>query len=388
MFRTEKGVLAVIKVADIDIAIDYSWGIIFLLVLFVLAAGYFPEVIPGYTWVEYWAVGLVATLLFFASVVVHEFSHAIMSNRFGHKVSRITLFIFGGMAHLSGEPATANEEFQIAVVGPLTSFVLGGFFLAIPYVFGLHAWPLWAETFTYLGIINIALGVFNLLPGFPLDGGRIARAIFWWRSGDLTEATARAGRWAEGVVWGLVFLGILEILSGALLGGIWIILIAMFLRSASAASVQNVTLERVLGGARVQDIMVTQPETVSVDDSVENVIEERFIKLGYAGFPVMRDGEVVGLVSFGQVQHCPSGERAERQIGTLMRPLDPSVTISPSASVLDALHKMTEANTGRLLVMDGNRLAGLITRSGVARYLQIKSRLESPQQVGNGTAEA
>lgn len=381
MFRREKGVLAIFKVVGIDIAIDYSWGIIFLLVLFVLAAGYFPQIIPGYTWVDYWLVGLVATLLFFASVVVHEFSHAAMSNWFGHRVNRITLFIFGGMAHLSAEPMTAAEEFLIAVVGPLTSFALGVFFWAIPHVFNLSAWPLWAETFSYLGIINVALGAFNLLPGFPLDGGRLLRAAFWWHSGDLAEATARAGRWAQGVVYGLVFLGIIEILSGALLGGIWIILIAMFLRSASAASVENVTVERMLGGAQVRDIMVREPETVSVDESVAEVIEQRFLRLGYAGFPVMRDGRVVGLVSFGQVQHCPPGEREMRQIGTLMRPLDQSVTIAPSASVLDALHKMSESNTGRLLVMEGDRLAGLITRSGVARYLQIRSHLEKPPQL-------
>ncbi len=376
-----KGTLTSFRVAGIDIEIDYSWAIIFLLVLFGLAAGYFPQVIPGYNWVEYWIVGLTATVLFFASIVIHELSHAMMANSYGHRVSRITLFIFGGMAHLSAEPQKATEELLIASVGPLTSFVLGVFFWAIPRVFDLSSWRLWSETFTYLGIINIALAVFNLLPGFPLDGGRILRAFFWWQSGDVVAATARAGRWATGVVYGLIILGGLEILGGALLGGIWLILIAMFLRSASAASVQNVTVERILGAAQVRDIMVREPQVVRADESLADVVENYFLKFGYAGFPVMRDGRVVGLISLAQVQQCPPAARATRRVENVMRALDGSVTIAPGATVLDALHKMAEAETGRLLVMDGDRLAGLITRSGVARFLQIKSRLEMPVEL-------
>jgi Zn-dependent protease len=381
MAAKRKGVLAVFRVAGIDIEIDYSWGVIFLLVLFGLAAGYFPQVIPGYAWFEYWMVGLTATVLFFASVVVHELSHAMMANRFGHRVSRITLFIFGGMAHLSAEPQKASEEFQIAVVGPLTSLVLGVLFWAIPHAVDLSSWRLWSETFQYLGLINIALAVFNLLPGFPLDGGRILRAVFWWQSGDVVAATARAGRWATGVVYGLIFLGALEILYGALLGGIWLILIAMFLRSASIASVQNVTIERILGAAHVRDIMVREPLIVRSDASVAEVVENYFLRFGYAGFPVVRDGHAVGLISLGQVQQCPSEARATRQVESVMRGLDDSVTIAPSATVLEALHKMTEQDTGRLLVMEGDRLAGLITRSGVARFLQMKSRLEAPVEL-------
>ncbi len=376
-----KGILTSFRVAGIDIEIDYSWAIIFLLVLCGLAAGYFPQVIPGYNWIEYWIVGLTATVLFFASIVIHELSHAMMANSYGHRVNRITLFIFGGMAHLSAEPQKATEELLIASVGPLTSFVLGVFFWAIPHVFDLSSWRLWSETFTYLGIINIALAVFNLLPGFPLDGGRILRAVFWWQSGDVVAATARAGRWATGVVYGLIVLGALEILGGALLGGIWLILIAMFLRSASAASVQNVTVERILGAAQVRDIMVREPQIVRADESLADVVENYFLKFGYAGFPVVRDGRVVGLISLGQVQQCPPAARATRVVENVMRAVDDSVTIAPAATVLDALHKMAEADTGRLLVMDGDRLAGLITRSGVARFLQIKSRLEVPVEL-------
>lgn len=376
-----KGILTSFKVAGIHIEIDYSWAIIFLLVLFGLAAGYFPQVIPGYNWLEYWIVGLTATVLFFASIVTHELSHAMMANRFGHRVNRITLFVFGGMAHLSAEPQKATEELLIASVGPLTSFVLGLFFWALPHVLDLSSWRLWSETLTYLGIINIALAVFNLLPGFPLDGGRILRAVFWWQSGDVVSATARAGRWAMGVVYGLIILGGLEILGGALLGGIWLILIAMFLRSASTASVQNVTVERILGAAQVHDIMVREPQIVRADESIADAVENYFLKYGYAGFPVARDGRIVGLISLGQVQQCPPAERATRPVESVMRAIDGSVTIGPSASVLDALHKMAEADTGRLFVMDGDRLVGLITRSGIGRYLQIKSRLEAPVEL-------
>src|SRR5258706_7773037 len=166
------------KVAGVQIAVDYSWLIIFALVLWSLSAGYFPALHPGLTRVEYWIVGLVATLLFFASVVTHELSHAVVGNLLGQPIERISLFIFGGMAHLGHEPTSARDELKIAAAGPISSFVLGAFFLAIPLVIGLdESLSMWASVFNYLGLINFALGFFNLLPGFPLDGGRILRAV-------------------------------------------------------------------------------------------------------------------------------------------------------------------------------------------------------------------
>jgi Zn-dependent protease len=201
---------------------------------------------------------LIATLLFFASVVIHELSHWLMANRMGQEVRRITLFIFGGMAHLSREPRNARTEFLIAVVGPLTSLALGGIFWLVGQWLRDLVAPLWAAVFHYLGFINVALGVFNLLPGFPLDGGRLLRSILWMRSGDLRAATARAANWGGGIAIGLMLLGGLQIFAGALVGGLWLIFIGMFLRGAAQASYHGVVVDQALSGATAGELMMSK----------------------------------------------------------------------------------------------------------------------------------
>jgi Zn-dependent protease/CBS domain-containing protein len=364
------------KVAGVQIAIDFSWLIIFVLVLWSLSAGYFPDLHPGYSRADYWMVGAVATLLFFGSIVIHELSHAIVANRLGQPVERISLFIFGGMAHLGHEPTNARDELKIAAVGPLTSFVLGAFFLAVPRVFGFAgSFPMWASVFDYLGFINFALGIFNLLPGFPLDGGRILRAAFWARSGDFRQATARAAEWGKGIAYGLIFLGAVQIFSGALVGGIWLIFIALFLKGAASASYQSIVIEQVLGSERVSDLMVRDPVTIDASMTVADAINQHFMHHGYGGYPVLDDGRVAGLVGLGQVRECPAADRPHKRIREIMRSLDATIVIAPDAPVSNALRQMAEADSGRLLVMEGDRLVGLLSRSGVAHFIMLRSQL-------------
>lgn len=364
------------KVAGVQIAIDYSWLIIFALVLWSLSAGYFPALHPGNTYIEYWIVGLVATLLFFASIVTHELSHAVVANRLGQPVERISLFIFGGMAHLGHEPTSARDELKIAAAGPITSFVLGAFFLAIPRVFGLdESLSMWASVFNYLGFINFALGLFNLLPGFPLDGGRILRAVLWQRSGDFRQATASASEWGKGIAYGLIFLGALQIFAGALIGGIWLIFIALFLKGAASSSYQSLVIEQVLGSLHVSDLMVRDPITIDAETTVADVINDHFMRHGHGGYPVIRDNHVVGLISLGQIRDCPAGERASKRVSEIMRPLDPAIVIAPTAPVSNALRQMAESDSGRLLVMEQERLIGLITRSAIAHFIMLRSQL-------------
>ncbi|MFQ5665451.1 MAG: site-2 protease family protein [Candidatus Binatia bacterium] len=369
------------KVAGIQIAIDYSWIVIFLLVLWSLSAGYFPHEYPGYVGAEYWSVGVVATLLFFASVVIHELAHSLVANRLGQPVRRITLFIFGGMAHLSREPSSAAAELKIASVGPLTSLLLGvTFWLLKMAVEAVGVRVLWVATFKYLAFINVALAAFNLLPGYPLDGGRILRGLLWYRSGNMRAATARAADWGAGIAFGLMALGVLEIFGGALIGGLWLIFIGMFLRSAARASYHGVVVEQALRSATVRDLMVDDPVVVPADLTVEQAIEEHFLRRGFGGFPVGHNGQIEGLVSLAQIKDCPAGARRQRTVRDIMRPADDAVKIAASASVSDALRRMVLSDSGRLLVTDGGQVVGLITRSGITRFMQVKTELEEEEQ--------
>ncbi|MGO9061450.1 MAG: site-2 protease family protein [Candidatus Binataceae bacterium] len=368
--------IELLKVGGVQVAIDYSWLVIFFLVLWGLSAGYFPQEYPGQPVAAYWVTGLVATFLFFASVLIHELSHAWVANHLGEKVSRITLFIFGGMAHLAGEPENPAVEFQVAGIGPLTSLALGALFWVVYRAMPVATpWTLWRAAFRYLSYINVALALFNLLPGFPLDGGRLMRALVWWRTGDLTRATAAAADWGQGIAFGLIALGAVEIFAGSLIGGLWLIFIGLFLRSAALGSYHHVIVDQMLSRLRVTDIMVRQPVTIHPEVSVADAIDQYFLHLGFGGFPVVKDGQVLGLISLAEVRDCRASERSNRRVGDVMRRLDERVELPLSATVAQALARMTEAETGRMLVMDANRLAGLITRSGIARYLQMQLAL-------------
>jgi Zn-dependent protease/predicted transcriptional regulator len=375
--KTTQREVNLLRILGIQVTIDYSWLVIFALVLWSLSAGYFPGEYPGYGWAGYLTAGLAATLLFFASVLVHELSHALVANRLGENVRRITLFIFGGMAHLSGEPRDAGTEFRIAAAGPLTSIALGVLFHALSRAMALvGAEPLWTAVPRYLGFVNLALAVFNLLPGFPLDGGRLLRAYFWRRTGDLRGATQRAANWGGSIAVGLMGLGALQIFGGALVGGLWLIFIGMFLRGAARASYQGLVMDHALGQTRVRDLMVREPVVVSPDTSVEDAVEDYFLRHGYGGFPVGSDGRIEGLISLPMVQRCPRAERATRTVRDIMRPLDAALTISPDAPVTPALQQMVAADAGRLVVLENGRLAGLITRTGIVRFVQMKTQLD------------
>jgi CBS domain-containing protein len=235
---------------------------------------------------------------------------------------------------------------------------------------------LWTSVFRYLAFINIALAVFNLLPGFPLDGGRLLRAYFWHRTGNLRAASSRAADWGGGIAIGLMILGALQIFAGALVGGLWLIFIGMFLRGAARASYYGVVVEQALSRRHVGDIMVRDPVVVSPDISVGDAIEDYFLRYGYGGFPVGTASRVEGLLSLPMVQKCAREERAERRARDIMRGDVEKVSISPEATVSEALQKMVEMEVGRLLVMRDGHLEGLITRAGITRFVQLKTQLE------------
>lgn len=365
--------------AGIHISLDYSWFIIFALVIWSLAAGYFPRSYPGQTTGAYWLAGLIATLFFFTSILVHELSHALMSRRAGLKVPEITLFIFGGMAHLAEEAKDPKTEFGIAIVGPLTSFVLAALFWGISQSLEASTPSLPSMMFTYLAWINLALGVFNLFPGFPLDGGRVFRAFWWWKTGSLQKATRVAANIGKGFAIALMIVGALQIFGGALVGGAWLIFIGMFLRGMAEGGYQEVMLHHYLEGLRAEDVMVQEVVSAPPQLSLSQLVAQYFLRYGYQGYPVRQDGDtngnILGVVSVKDVQAVPEAERSSTTVQQAMTPLKTSLQITPDTSLAEALQRMIQEDSGRLLVMQDGQLSGLLTKTALLRFLELKQVL-------------
>ena len=373
----KKSGILLFSVRGIQIRLDYSWFIIFTLVIWSLSAGYFPRVYPDQSTQLYWVAGLIAALLFFASIVAHELSHSLAAIRSGINISEITLFIFGGVARLSEEAGDPKTEFKIAIVGPLTSFALALVFWLIQNALRGDQPSILVEVFGYLAWINIALGLFNLIPGFPLDGGRVFRAFWWWKTGSMLEATRAASDIGKGFAIVLMILGGVQIFSGALIGGLWFIFIGMFLRGMAEGGYQELVMRRSLEGTRVKDVMIRDVVTAAPDLSVKRIIADYFLRYGYRGFPVARDGKASGIISLANVKDLSEQQQAEKIVEQVMRPIDGALAITPETPLMEALKKMSQENTSRLLVMRGDRMIGMITQTGLLRFLEVKRALGS-----------
>ena len=371
----QKKGINLIKIGGIQIKLDYSWFIVFALVLWSLSAGYFPQIYPERTTLTYWTAGLIAALLFFVSVVTHELSHSFMAISSGIKISEITLFIFGGMARLSEEAGDPKTEFKIAIVGPLTSFALAVVFWLIQNAIRGDQPSIIVEIFGYLAWINIALAVFNLIPGFPLDGGRVFRAFWWWKTGSMIEATRVASDIGKGFAIVLMILGGVQIFSGALIGGLWLIFVGMFLRGMAEGGYQELMIKKSLEGTRVQEIMIRDVVTAASDLSLKRLIADYFLRYGYRGFPIMTDGKVSGMISLANVKDLSEQEQADKMVKQVMTPINGAMTILPETSLIEALKKMSQEKVTRLLVMRGDQMMGMITQAGLLRFLEIKRAL-------------
>jgi Zn-dependent protease/CBS domain-containing protein len=369
--------LSLFRVAGIDIRLDYSWLLIFALILVSLAVGYFPQAHPYQTTVGYWIAGLIGTLLFFASILIHELSHALVARLSGIPVPTITLFLFGGVSQMEEEAHQPSTEFRIAVVGPLTSFALAAIFWGIGRSLPEETPVLTMAVVEYLAFINAALGVFNLLPGFPLDGGRVLRSVVWWRTGSLRRATRTAADVGKGLAVGLMILGGLQILlAGALIGGLWLVFIGMFLRGMAEAGYQNIVLGQALEDATVADVATPELVTVSPKITIRDLVDDYLLVHGYRAFPVVEGGAVQGLISVSELKDLPPEKRDSVTVGERMIPLKDEMRVEPDLALTEAMKKLPRAPGGRLLVMRGDELVGLLTKSGLARFVEIRNVLE------------
>jgi len=367
------------SVLGLEIRVDLSWLVIFFLVFWSLAEAVFPQEVPDQPRSTYLIMGLAGTLLFFASLLAHELSHAVVSKRRGIPVEGITLFIFGGVARMSREPDSPRDELLIAGVGPLASLLIAGLFALLgtaAEILQLGA-PLTAVA-EYLAFINLALAVFNLMPGFPLDGGRVFRAITWSVTGDRLKAT----RWAVlgGRSFGtlLMVLGAIQALTVSPLSGLWLVFIGWFLRTLAGSTLQQQVLQDLLRGFITADLMSRRPEVVPAQISVADLVERHFMRLRYGSYPVVDGVELVGMITLEDVKRVPQGDWATATAADAMTPIRDCAVVSPSTSVETALQEMSRPTArGRALVVEAGRLIGIVSASDIARWVQRVQAMES-----------
>jgi Zn-dependent protease/predicted transcriptional regulator len=363
------------RLFGIPLRVHVSWLIVFGLISWSLAAGYFPAQLPDLPVWSYWIKALIAAAMFFVSIILHELGHSLVARHHGIGIASITLFVFGGVSQMKEEPREARQELQIAIVGPIISLALAGLF----GVLSLLAAPAGTPTtlgvvVTYLAAVNLLVAVFNMVPAFPLDGGRVLRAIIWLRSGDLLRATSRAARIGRLLALALIALGVVRLLGGDF-AGLWLALIGWFIMQAGSASLAEASRRQALGGLRVRDVMTTEVKTVPADATVHDLIEDYFIRYTYGGYPVVQDGRPVGLVTLRELRGTPVEARATTRVARVMVSLEAGLVVDPATPVVDALDRMTTGRSRRLLVLDRERLVGLITANGILHLTEVRSSL-------------
>jgi Zn-dependent protease/CBS domain-containing protein len=365
------------KLLGFEVKIDASWLVIAVLVTWSLAKGAFPHWYPDLTPQNYWIMGVVGALGLFISIVAHEFCHSLVARKFGMPMKGITLFIFGGVAEMGDEPPTARAEFTMAIVGPISSLVIAGVFYLI-YRAGMAAgWPVPVNAVNgYLAYINAILAGFNLLPAFPLDGGRVLRSILWGAKDNLRWATRVSSTIGTAFGLGLIFVGILQFIGGNIIGGVWMFLIGMFLRSAAQMSYQQLLVRKALEGEPVRRFMNADPVTVQDSITVAKLVDDYIYKYHYKMFPVMAGDKLVGCITTRQVKDIPREAWDRETIREAASPCSEENTIAPETDAIKALAMMNQSGVSRLLVVDQGRLVGLVTLKDLLDFFSLKVELE------------
>lgn len=365
-----------LRLFGIPFYLDVSWLIILALLTWTLTS-YFGQELPGLEWPAYWVMGLVTALTFFACILLHEMGHALVARSSGMPVRGITLFLFGGVAELGGEPPSAGREFFMAIAGPAVSLVLAVGFWVTAMLGTRTGWPPAAVVvLDYLAGINLVVLAFNLVPAFPLDGGRVLRSALWGATGDLRRATYWASLLGQGFAWLLILVGVWQFFAGNFIGGMWMGLIGLFLRSASQGGYQQVLVRQALEGEPIRRFMNPEPVVVPPSLDLERWVEDYVYRYHRKSFPVAADGRLEGLVTTRDLAQYPRAEWGRHTVAELMRRDLKALSIAPDAEALDALRKMERTGSSRLLVTDGDRLVGIVSLKDLLRFLQLKLGLE------------
>lgn len=372
------GGIKLFSIFGIQIYLNYTWFIIVVLVAWSLASGYFPQQLPGRSYLFYWGLGFLTSAVFFLCILLHEISHSYVSKKSGIPVPRITLFIFGGVAHISREPADPGTEFKVAVAGPLMSATLTAIFLGLYFLLGkglniLSA----AAVFGVLVWVNGAVTLFNLVPGFPLDGGRLLRAYLWKRKNDLKKATFITSQVGKVFALALIFFGFSQLLLGSFIGGLWFIFIGFFLEQAASSGYQQVLIREGLAGTKVGEIMARDVVSVERSLSLKQLVENYFFKYRYDSYPVVENGKFLGCVTLNHVKQFPREKWDSLRVSDAMEELPPELILHPEEEAVQALSKIVRSGYGRLPVLKNEALVGMLTRRDIMSFLKIRTDLGS-----------
>jgi Zn-dependent protease/CBS domain-containing protein len=362
----------------VQVGLHLSWALIALLITLSLGQ-HFQAANPAWGGAVVWASAVVTAALFFLAIVLHEMSHALVARARGVPVRRITLFALGGVAELEKDAEDARTEFWVGLVGPVTSAALGALCLGLARVLGADPaaslqGPV-AAILLWLGVINLSLAAFNLIPGFPLDGGRVLRAALWWYTGDRVRATRISARAGQAVALGMIALGVARFLAGAGLPGLWIAFIGWFLLGASGASYLELQLAEKLKGLRVADVMADDCERVDDWLNLESFVDDHLLRTGRRCFFVVEQGRVAGLVTLHELKRVPRPRWRYTTLGDVMRPLERMRTVSPETPVSEAIERMARDDVQQLPVVSNGHLDGVLSRANIMRFLETRAEL-------------
>jgi Zn-dependent protease/predicted transcriptional regulator len=361
-------------IAGIEVRVHYTWLFAVLLIAWSLALGNFRTTNEGLGTATDWVLGIIAAVLLFVSVLIHELGHSLVAIRRGLRVDNITLFIFGGISSIAGEAHNATDEFLISVVGPVTSLVLAGVFWLLNQA--LAASPALAALTNYLAFANLLLGLFNIVPAFPLDGGRVFRSIVWAVTGDMSRATRIASYVGQAFAYVLIAYGAISVLTGNFVGGLWTAFIGWFLNNGAEATRQQMTIKNALGGVAVTTVMDRAPEVASPDLTVRDFMLEYALRRGKRALPVVENGRLVGIMSTTDAKHIDQDAWPTTPVSSVMTRA-PLRTLPPEADLAQALELMVENDIHQLPIVQGGGLIGMLSRADVMRYMQMAAQLQA-----------
>lgn len=369
------GTFRVARIFGIDIEIHPSWLLILAFVAWSLSDNLFPSRYESWSTAAYWIVGVSSAVLLFVTVLIHEMAHALVARWRGLPVPRITLFIFGGMSHMSRQPATAGEEFQIAAAGPATSIVIAAITGAIGFL--VHGTSEKTEAILfYLAFVNLALGIFNILPGFPLDGGRVLRSIAWKRTGSFRRATRIASSVGEMFGYGMIVTSVFILLAGGVLDGLWLAFIGWFLLGAARGEASNLQLEGVLKRLTARDVMQADFPSVTPGTPVSEIVHDYMVGKGERAVLVANGGAVSGLITVSDVRRVPRDAWSQVPAQRIMTPRSSVITVNAGQPAVEVLVLLGEKGLNQVPVLEDGRMIGLVTRRELLDRIQLAERLE------------